>query len=41
VQNIDSWGTELYAGYRNYQLERESVDFEDINAVLAGARVKF
>ena len=41
VQNVDRIGTELYAGFRNYELDREGEDFDDINAVLVGARVKF
>jgi len=41
VQNIDSIGTELYAGFRNYDLDRDGDDFDDINGVLFGARIKF
>jgi predicted porin len=41
VQNIDPAATELYAGYRYYDLSRNDADFDPINAVLTGARVKF
>jgi len=38
---LPDWGTEFYAGYRNYALERAGTDFEDIDASMVGARVKF
>jgi len=41
VQNVDRIGTELYAGYRNYDLDRDGENFDDVNALLVGARVKF
>ena len=41
VQSISEFGTELYAGYRRYELERPGASFDDIDVVLAGARVKF
>lgn len=41
VHNVSDWGTELYIVYRLYQLERNGADFDDINAVMTGARVKF
>lgn len=41
VQNIDRAGTELYLGVRNHELDRPAANFDDILAVLAGARVKF
>jgi predicted porin len=41
VQNLTELGTELYIGYRLYSLERPGSDFDEINAVLAGARIKF
>ena len=41
VQNIKEWGTELYLAYRWYELDRVHTDFEDINAVMSGARIKF
>jgi hypothetical protein len=41
VQNIKEWGTELYLAYRLYELDREHEEYEDINAVMSGARIKF
>ena len=41
VQNFDRIGTEVFAGYRNFELDRDGEDFDDINGVLFGARVKF
>jgi predicted porin len=41
VQTIPPWGTELYAGYRNYSLDRAGASFDDISGVLTGVRVKF
>jgi hypothetical protein len=41
VQNIDSWGTEYYLGYRYHNLDRKAVDFKDINVMMTGLRVKF
>lgn len=41
VQNIDKIGTEIYLGARNHELDRDSENFDDIFAFLAGARVKF
>lgn len=41
VQNITKWRTELYLGYRNHSLDREGADFDDINAAMAGIRIKF
>ncbi len=41
VQNLTKLGTELYIGYRLYRLERPGSDFDEINAVLTGARIKF
>jgi len=41
VQNITDWATEYYLGYRHHDLERIGDDYEDINAVLSGFRVKF
>jgi len=37
VQNIDAINTELYAGYRTYEVD----GFQDTNALLVGARVRF
>lgn len=41
VQSISEFGTELYAGYRRYELDRPGARFDDIDVVLTGARVKF
>ena len=41
VQNIDQWATEYYLGYRYHSLDRDNTDFDDINAVMTGLRVKF
>ncbi|OXY82553.1 porin [Oceanimonas doudoroffii] len=41
VQNVDDWATELYVGYRNYDLERADENLDDANALIAGARIKF
>jgi hypothetical protein len=41
VQHFDRIGTEFYMGVRNHELDRPDEDFEDIVAVLSGARVKF
>ncbi len=42
VQNIDAAAMELYVGYRNYSLSiKDAVSPEDIDAVFAGARIKF
>ena len=41
VQNLTKLGTELYIGFRLYDLERPGSDFDEINAVLTGARIKF
>ncbi len=42
VQNIDAAAMEIYVGYRNYGLEIDGVaNPDDIDAVFAGARIKF
>lgn len=41
VQNLTEWRTELYLGYRNFSLDRTGEDFEDINVVLGGGRIRF
>jgi hypothetical protein len=41
VQNIDQWATEYFLGYRYHSLDRDNTDFDDINAVMTGLRVKF
>ena len=41
VQDFPEWGTEYYIGYRWHQLDRQLADFNDINALMTGLRVKF
>lgn len=41
VQNVDEIATEFYAGGRTYILDRDDEDFDDIYALLTGARIKF
>jgi len=41
VQNFDAWATEGYIGYRNFELERTGGNVQDVDALIAGARVKF
>lgn len=41
VQDFSQWGTEFYLGYRWHALDRDDADFDDINAVMSGLRVKF
>jgi len=43
VQDIPDWGSEYYIGYRWHRLDRDrgNVDFDDINALMTGVRVKF
>lgn len=41
VQAVKDWGTDFYLTYRFYKLERDMTDFDDINVILTGARVKF
>lgn len=41
VQHIDSISTDIYAGARNYKLERPGSDFQDVAVLLVGARLKF
>ncbi len=41
VQNIEAAATEVYLGWRGHHLARSDKDYQTINAVMAGARVKF
>ena len=41
VQDLEEWGTEAYIGYRFHTLDRDSQDYDDINAIMTGMRVKF
>ncbi|CAK8722766.1 MAG: porin [Candidatus Electronema aureum] len=42
VQKVSDWNTELYAAWRNFELEDNSgAGYEDISIVMAGVRLKF
>jgi hypothetical protein len=41
VQDIQEWGTEAYLGYRLHSLDGNGTDFDNINALMTGMRVKF
>ena len=41
VQTVDKIATDLYLGGRIHQLDRTGQNYDDITAVMAGARVKF
>jgi len=41
VQDLQEWGSEAYIGYRFHKLDRNGVDFDNINAIMTGMRVKF
>ena len=41
VQRFDQIGTEFYLAVRNHELDRSGTDFDDVFAVLSGARIKF
>ena len=41
VQGLDSWSTDLFAGVRNYKLDRIGAAFEEITLAMIGARFKF
>lgn len=41
VQNVDRIGAEIFAFFRQYDLERTGETFEEINIGGLGARVKF
>ena len=41
VHDVTDWGTEFYAIYRMYMADSERGDFDDVNSVMAGARLKF
>ena len=41
VQNFTDWATEFYLGYRFYALDRDGADYDDVNSLLTGFRVKF
>ncbi|BBO68454.1 hypothetical protein DSCA_23840 [Desulfosarcina alkanivorans] len=41
VQDIQGWGTEAYLGYRFHDLDSNGGDYDAINAIMTGMRVKF
>jgi hypothetical protein len=41
VQDLQKWGSEAYLGYRFHKLDRNGADYDNINAVMTGMRVKF
>lgn len=41
VQNLKKWNTQFYVGFRHYELDRDGADFDDIEALMAGIRIKF
>ncbi len=41
AQNLEKWGAEYYFGFRYHSLDRDNKDYEDINSILSGFRVKF
>ncbi len=41
VQNVTDWGSELYLAWRRYELSRDELNADDVNALMLGARVKF
>ena len=41
VQDLQEWGTEAYLGCRFHALDRNGTDYDNINAVMVGMRVKF
>lgn len=41
VQDVPSWGTEFYLAFRQYMYKNSTIDYDDINVAMGGARVKF
>ena len=42
VQALKAWGSEIYAGFRNNEIDDDTItDFDDIKVVMSGVRVKF
>ena len=41
VQDLQEWGSEAYLGYRFHKLDRNGADYDNINAIMTGMRVKF
>lgn len=41
VQKLQDWSTEIYAGFRTHNLDREGADYDAVNAMMIGTRIKF
>jgi len=41
VQKVDAWSTEFYVMFKQFDLETDVEDYENINTVFGGARLKF
>ncbi len=41
VQDMTDWGTEFYLGVRLHEYDADDSDYDDIFAVMSGARIKF
>lgn len=41
VQKLQDWSTEIYAGFRSHDLEREGADYDAVNALMIGTRIRF
>lgn len=41
VQSYSNWGTDFYGVWRKHELARPGSSFDDVNAAMIGARVKF
>ena len=41
VQNVTSWGSELYAAFRRLKLDVPGLSVDNMDTVLAGARITF
>ncbi|MEO9652507.1 MAG: porin [Roseobacter sp.] len=41
VQRVDAYNLELYASYRTFELDTRGTNFEDIDLIVVGARLKF
>jgi hypothetical protein len=41
VQDLQEWGTEMYLGCRFHTLDRNGTDYDNINSLMVGMRVKF
>lgn len=41
VQNVPDWGTDFYFAFRQYMYDSDAENYDDINVVMTGARLKF